>query len=197
MGLADELWKLQEMHQRGELSDDEYTQAKAAVLSGTTPGEGEQLDELSRQLDEVSRRQEVADIDRSWEREREHYMAAGTSGGTHDAHGRYVGGTPYRYIPTRGGSIGVGIFTAVGGLLWIIFTASLGGGAFALFGLVFIAFGIGTAVYNYNKAVNYEQAYSAYLERRSEALEGHGRPSQAEPQERRWDEQPPDIRGEH
>jgi hypothetical protein len=34
MALADELWKLQELHQRGELSDDEYARAKAAVLAG-------------------------------------------------------------------------------------------------------------------------------------------------------------------
>jgi hypothetical protein len=167
------------------------------VLAGATPGEGGQLDELARQLDEVARRQEVADIDRSWDREREQYMATGTSGGTHDAHGRYVGGTPYRYIPTRGGSIGMGVFAAIAGLLWMAFAASIGAGAFALFGLVFIAFGIGTAVYNYNKAVSYEQARAAYLERRSEALEGPGSYPHTEPQEGRWDEQPPNIRGEH
>ena len=56
MGLADELWKLQEMHQRGELSDDEYAQAKAAVLAGTAPDEGGQLDQLSRQIDDVAQR---------------------------------------------------------------------------------------------------------------------------------------------
>jgi hypothetical protein len=170
MGLADELWKLQEMHQRGELSDDEYARAKAAVLAGTAPAEGGQLEELSRQMDDVARRQEVADIDRAWDRECENYMATGTSGGTHDAQGHYVGGTPYRYIPTPGGSIGMGVFAAIAGVIWMVFAAGIGAGSFALFGVVFIAFGIGIAVYNYNKAASYQEARARYLRRRAKAL---------------------------
>jgi hypothetical protein len=205
MGLADELWKLQEMHQRGELSDEEYARAKAAVLSGAMPGAGGQLEDLSRQMDEVARRQEVADIDRAWDQERLQFLATGTRGGTHDAHGHYVGGTPYQYIPSRGGSIGTGIFAAVVGVIWMIFTARIGGGCFALFGLVFIAFGIGMAVYNYNKAASYEEAHARYLRRRARALgEDAQVPFQNEPQqerqreeqgeERPWDDQPPDWR---
>jgi hypothetical protein len=195
MGLADELWKLQEMHQRGELSDDEYARAKAAVLAGIAPGEGGQLGELSRQMDEVARRQELADIDRAWDRERENYFATGTSGGTHDAHGHYVGGTPYRYIPTRGGSVGMGVFAAVAGLIWMVFASSIGAGPFALFGLVFIAFGIGVAVYNYNKAAGYEDAHARYLRRRAKALgEDPTSPFQNEAPEGGWEDQPPEGR---
>jgi hypothetical protein len=184
MGLADDLWKLQEMHQRGELSDDEYARAKAAVLAGTTPAEGGQVEELSRQMDDIARRQEVADIDRAWDRERENYMATGTSGGTHDAQGHYVGGTPYRYIPTPGGSIVMGVFAAIAGVVWMVFAASIGAGAFALFGVVFIAFGIGIAVYNYSKAARYQEARARYMRHRAKALgEGAASPFQDEPGE--------------
>lgn len=191
MGLADDLWKLQEMHQRGELTDDEYAQAKAAVL-GRSSSENAPMEELTRQMDEVARRQEVADIDRAWDREREQYMASGTSGGTHDAHGNYVGGTPYRYIPTRGGSVGVGIFATIAGFVWMIFAAGIGAGAFALFGLVFIAFGICIAVFNYNKAVRHEDAHARYRQRRRKALLGEDDgPFQNEPLDQ--EEQPPGM----
>lgn len=38
MSLSDELSKLGELHQRGALSDDEFTRAKARVLDGLTAG---------------------------------------------------------------------------------------------------------------------------------------------------------------
>jgi hypothetical protein len=121
-------------------------------------------------MDDVARRQEVADIDRAWDRERENYMITGTSGGTHNPQGHYVGGTPYRYIPTPGGSIVMGVFAAVAGLIWMLFASSIGAGPFALFGVVFIAFGIGIAVYNYNKAASYKKAHARYRRRRAKAL---------------------------
>jgi hypothetical protein len=40
MNIADELRKLQELHRTGALSDEEFAQAKAAVLSGTAPAPG-------------------------------------------------------------------------------------------------------------------------------------------------------------
>jgi hypothetical protein len=40
MNIADELRKLQELHQTGALSDEEFAQAKAAVLSGTASAPG-------------------------------------------------------------------------------------------------------------------------------------------------------------
>ncbi len=197
MGLADELWKLQEMHQRGELTDSEFAQAKAALLAGANSSGGEQLEQLSQQMDEVARRQRVADIDREWDQERLQYLASGTTGGTHNAQGQYVGGgVPFTYVPTKGGSIALGAFAAVAGTAWMAFAASIGAGAFALFGLVFILFGIGMAVFNYNKAANYEEAHAAYLERRREALEGNNSSRYADqaPEERQWKDSPPNVR---
>lgn len=53
--------------------------------------------------------------------------------------------------------IAVGIF----GLFWTIMAASMGGGIFALFGLVFIGIAITSAVYNFKNATS-ENRYSTY-----------------------------------
>jgi hypothetical protein len=37
MGLSDEIERLHELHERGALSDDEFTVAKAAVIRGDNP----------------------------------------------------------------------------------------------------------------------------------------------------------------
>ena len=54
-------------------------------------------------------------------------------------------------------SVAVGIF----GLIWTIMAASMGGGIFALFGLVFIGIAISSAVYNFKNATS-ENRYSTY-----------------------------------
>ena len=41
MSMSDELRKLGELHQRGVLSDEEFSRAKARVLSGAAPGPSE------------------------------------------------------------------------------------------------------------------------------------------------------------
>jgi hypothetical protein len=176
MGLADDLWKLEELHKSGSLTDDEYARAKASLLEGHATGEGGRLEEMSRQMGEIARRQKVADIDRAWEAERLQYTVTGTRGGTHDAQGHYVGGVPYTYVPTRANSVVMGVIVAGFGIVWTVFAAGAGGGAFALFGLIFIAFGVGSAIYAYNKAERYEEAYRAYQRRRAEALGGGADP---------------------
>jgi hypothetical protein len=200
MSIADELQKLEELHRSGALSDEEFAQAKAAVLAiaPTTMTDGAAdvnpspvYRELTQQLDEIARRQQVDQIDREWQNERETYMVGGTQGGTW-VDGRYVGGAPYRYVPTRAGSIVMGIVVAVGGVVWIAFTAPLLAGGFALFGIIFIAFGIGWAAYAYSRASQYEQAQSAYLSRREEVLFGSGRDEAAgPPSEHDWRTDPP------
>ena len=43
MALSDELGKLQELHQRGALTDDEFTRAKARLLDGSAPADAPAL----------------------------------------------------------------------------------------------------------------------------------------------------------
>lgn len=54
-------------------------------------------------------------------------------------------------------SIAVGLF----GLLWTVFVASSGGGAFALFGLIFIGIAVVQAIYNFKNATG-KNRYSEY-----------------------------------
>lgn len=54
-------------------------------------------------------------------------------------------------------SIAMGLF----GLLWTIFVASSGGGAFALFGLIFIGIAVVQAIYNFKNATG-KNRYSEY-----------------------------------
>ncbi|MBR5519701.1 MAG: zinc ribbon domain-containing protein [Clostridia bacterium] len=55
------------------------------------------------------------------------------------------------------GAIAVGIF----GVIWTIGAASMGGGLFALFGVVFVGMAIAMAVYNFKNATGKER-YSAF-----------------------------------
>lgn len=66
--------------------------------------------------------------------------------------------------PGRGPSIlgGIaGIGAAIFGLFWTITAASMGGGFFALFGIVFIAMAIVNAVYNFKNATS-QNRYSMF-----------------------------------
>jgi predicted lipid-binding transport protein (Tim44 family) len=54
-------------------------------------------------------------------------------------------------------SIAMGVF----GLIWTVLAASMGGGLFALFGVVFIIISIAQAVYNFKNATS-KNRYSAF-----------------------------------
>lgn len=62
--------------------------------------------------------------------------------------------------PSMMGGI-MGIFAAVFGVIWTISAATMGGGLFALFGLVFIGAAVMITVYNFKNATS-KNRYSAY-----------------------------------
>jgi hypothetical protein len=167
MNIADELRKLQDLHRAGALTDEEFATAKAAVLAGGSGGsEAAGEGTMREELEEIKLQNEVARLDREWEMERQHYMVAGRYGS--------------QYVPSRGMSVLGGVFFAGFGLIWIVMAASMGGGfgggfdLFPLFGVLFILFGVGTSIYSYTKATQYEEAYQAYQRRRAEVLAGRG-----------------------
>ena len=66
--------------------------------------------------------------------------------------------------PGRGPSMmsGIaGIFVAIFGVIWTVVAASMGGGLFALFGVVFVGFAITMVVYNFKNATS-KNRYSAF-----------------------------------
>jgi len=78
MSLVDELTKLEELRRSGALSDAEFTKAKAALLNEAPAGRGLELGEhLADQLAEVKYQNELAQVDREWESERQQYLIRG------------------------------------------------------------------------------------------------------------------------
>src|SRR5262245_35455106 len=140
MSIADELLKLNRLHQEGMLTDEEFEKAKAAVLVAplATPA--------TEHLEEIRNQNEVAQLDREWQNERERYMIAGRYGA--------------RYVPNRATSLIGGIVIAGFGTLWTVMAMSMGApGLFPLFGVIFVLAGIGMSVYSFIKAGEYEEAY--------------------------------------
>src|SRR5690348_5211282 len=102
MNLADELQKLQELHRSGALTDEEFAAAKAAVLAkGNTEAAAPTEPVLKEHLDEVKRQNQLAQLDREWQNEREQYMIQGRNG--------------MRMVPTRAMSVIGGVVVAVFG----------------------------------------------------------------------------------
>jgi hypothetical protein len=157
---ADELQKLDQLRRDGVLSDAEFDLAKARVLDG----------EPDDQLAEARYQNELARIDREWDRERQQYLLRGH-------HGR-------RDVPTTAAAITVGVVSGVGGLIWLatavaIVSSSPDLGPFALvkvlfplFGVAFLVGGVCWAVYVQSMAVRYQAAYKAYQNRRANVMAG-------------------------
>lgn len=163
MNLADELRKLQELHQSGALTDKEFAAAKARILNGEntralqgSPFEQERLDSLERQ-------NQLLQLDNNWQREREQYMIRGKYG--------------HRYVPNKAWSVIGGGVAVVFGLFWtgMAFSITSGfpggiGSLFPLFGVVFIVVGIAGSIYSFSRAEQYERAQRRYHQRRSQIL---------------------------
>lgn len=165
MSIADELQKLEELRRGGSLTDEEFAQAKARVLAGSSSSPGEQAgQQLSEHLAEVRHQNELARVDREWEMERQKYFIT-------DRYGR-------RHIPTSGMGIGIAAVGGIFGLLWTIMAISITGSGpadgpfgvarvvFPLFGVVLIVGAIGYGIYCYSRAQEYEKALAAYQSRR-------------------------------
>ena len=111
---------------------------------------------ISEQLEELTRQNALAQLDREWEQERERHMVA-------DKHGR-------RHVPTEGSLVGGTALAVVFGVIWMVFAANAGGGGFALFGLVFIAVAVVAMIHGQHKAREYRQAERRYRQRRADVL---------------------------
>jgi hypothetical protein len=169
VNIADELRKLQDLHQSGGLSDEEFARAKRAVLERAEGGEPA-AGAVQEQLEHLRQQNELLQLDQDWERERERYMVTGRYG--------------RRYLPSKGMSVLGGVMITGFGILWTIFAASFPTmdhapgvfGLFPLFGVLFVLFGIGVSVYSYNKAGEYERALARYHQRRRE-IQGRAGPA--------------------
>jgi hypothetical protein len=185
MSLADDLMKLEDLRRSGALTEVEFAQAKLALLDGTRAEPAAPVaDLLADQLAETRRQNDLAEIDRAWQIEREQYLVA-------DRYGR-------RHVPTVGYGLGGAVVVGVFGVFWTIMAFAITSGGpdegpfglakvfFPLFGVVFTVAGIGYGIYSASKAEQYQKAFKAYQERRARArgdgrpggeAAGHGRPA--------------------
>jgi hypothetical protein len=172
VSIADELRKLDELRRSGSLTDQEFAQAKVRLLTGSPSSSSEPVAQhLSDQLAEVRYQNELAQVDREWEIEREKYYVT-------DRYGR-------RQLPTSGMGIGIAVIGGVFGLFWMIMTVAITGSApdvgpfavvkvvFPLLGVVFILAAIAVGRYCYSRAQAYEKALAAYQVRRNALRSEH------------------------
>ncbi len=147
---------------------------RSATSTWTEPTPEERLDRIEENIDQLAVRNELDALDSRWDRQREEYMYRTRYGG--------------RHLPTKTGSVVMGIVVALFGAFWTAVAAGmswgmgnafdgagLGGGGlgsvfncFPLFGLLFIAVGIGAAIYGYHRAGQYEAAKANYEAKRAE-----------------------------
>ena len=163
MSIAEEIEKLQVLHDQGALTDAEFSQAKAALLnrlSDTQPAV--YSSDLNDEMAYLRVQNEINQLDRDWDRERESYMVRGRYGS--------------RSIPGEGTSILGGIFIVGFGLFWTISVASMGAPSFfPIFGVLFILVGAVTSFTSFSTAGQYKEAERRYRERR-EQLAAHQSP---------------------
>jgi F0F1-type ATP synthase assembly protein I len=116
----------------------------------------ERTERIEEDLAELRSRQEVEDIDREWEHEREQYMVTNKHG--------------HRSVPTSAGSAIGGVVVVVFGIFWTSMASQVGApGIFPLFGILFIVIGIATSVISFTKAQGYMTAERRYRRRRRDA----------------------------
>jgi hypothetical protein len=164
MGLPDELLKLEQLRQKGTLSNAEFAQAKAALLTAPYACATDDSAELVKEA-------ELAKIDQEWEMERSKFLVKGNV--------PFYGGmrNPSRIQASVNGLMvsGVGVFATFKAFELINITnQNTGGNQFLvrnfilpLSCIIFTLVYVRSAVNDYKKAIAYETAYKAYLERRS------------------------------
>lgn len=165
MSLADDLTKLEELRRTGALTETEFAQAKARLLSGPAPTGDAVAETLAAQLAETRYQNELDRIDREWAIEKEKYMVA-------DRYGR-------RHVPTVGTGRATAIIGGVFGAFWTIMAFSITSGApefgaftlakvfFPLFGVVVTVGSIGYGIYLTGQAEAYNRAFAEYRARRA------------------------------
>ncbi len=156
MTIADEIEQLQALHAQGALTDAEFAQAKAALLTryaGEVPQQHAHRNTLGVE-------HELARLDREWLMERETYMVTSRYGA--------------RAVPSQGGSLVTALLIGGFGIFWTLSATSMGApSVFPLFGVLFILVGVGASVHAFMKAGAYQRAEQAYQQRRAHVLAQH------------------------
>ena len=127
-------------------------------------------DALTEKVEELSRQNKIAQLDRRWEQQREDYMIS-------DEHG-------HRHLPHKSSSLIGGIFLGVFGGVWTAMAIGITAGApsfgpfkiakviFPAFGVLFVIFGVSMSIRSYQKAKDYRSARRQYEVERTRIVGG-------------------------
>lgn len=157
MTISEEIQKLDELRRSGTLTANEFEIAKRRVL------EGSRNSSTDDHLEEIKAQNEIAQLDREWELERENYMVSGKHG--------------HRHIPGKVSSAVGGLLIVGFGIFWTMGAASSHAPSFLqLFGVIFVLFGAAMSIYSFATAGEYEEAQERYQLRRRELLDKRRKP---------------------
>jgi hypothetical protein len=142
------------------------------IGAGGSTLDNRDVERMNDRLEELSVQNELLRLDQEWQMEQERHMMTSKYGA--------------RYRPNAAGAVVMGVVAVVGGLIWMVFTGSMianspsgmGGPPtfLPLFGLLFIAFGVGAAIWQFSKAQAYKEAEETYKRRRRALLDRLGNP---------------------
>ncbi len=147
-----QIQNLQQLRWTGAISDEEFDQSEEAILAG---------DPLEDRVAELLLQEELDQLDRQWESDREQYK---------------IPFKQTRFLPTRGSSLFMGILMTVAGTVWTAGVLSMKGKFgdgfewWPLIGIAFTLSGLGFSVACYARAAMYEKAYEAYQARRDHVI---------------------------
>ena len=152
MSITEEFTQLQALHDSGTLSDQEFTAAKAKVLTAESPAASEGA--LQEEIQQLKIQNAIIRLDQDWEVEREYYLVRGKDGS--------------RLVPTVSGTINDLILIGIVSVLLIVLGAALPPvRILVLAGALLLAIRLPSIQSNYNKATAYEQAEEAYRQQRN------------------------------
>lgn len=114
-------------------------------------------DQLSEQMTELIRQNQLAALERRWDRDKEQFMVTDKRGN--------------RSEPNAAVALVMGGIVAAFGVFWTVTAASMGApGFFPLFGLMFVAVAVWGMTVGYRKAGEYQSARRRYETRRRDLL---------------------------
>jgi len=152
VNIADELKALENLHQNGTLTDEEFARAKHELLAWSNSSSEEQT---AQQRAEARFQNELNQIDREWESDREKFYIK--------LRGQR------RQLPTVGMALRTAALGCVAGLGWTVFTIAIGEpfGCFSVWVVIVAVFGVGYGIHIYFRAQEYAKALAAYQSRRN------------------------------
>lgn len=159
--IADELKKLSSLRDSGSITQEEFEQAKQAILGGQSVQPAVVSNASAEEIDRLKLQNELLRIDQEWQFERERHKVS-------------YGKNSMPTEPTRLGSVMSvfgGIFFIGFGIFWISKAWEMRAPSFfPLFGVLPIFIGIGMPIYHAVKYNSYQTAHDDYQRRRSEVL---------------------------